>query len=71
MRWLKLALRLTLRSLRRPRLALDLITVRAARADGTIAATISVTVPDIDRWLKAQITDDEFYRTWTVRTRPR
>ncbi len=54
-----------------PRLALDLITVRAARADGTIAATISVAVPDIDRWLKAQITDDEFYRTWTVRTRPR
>lgn len=54
-----------------PRLALDLITVRAARADGTIAATISVTVPDIDRWLRAQISDDEFYRTWTVRTRPR
>ncbi|MBI3998478.1 MAG: hypothetical protein HY355_05540 [Armatimonadetes bacterium] len=51
-----------------PRLALDLITVRAARRDGVILATVSIAVPDIDRWLKTQISDDEFYATWAVRT---
>ncbi len=50
-----------------PRLALDIITVRAARADGRIVATVSAGIPDIERWLKRQINDDEFYRTWVVR----
>ncbi len=51
-----------------PRLALDTITVRAAKPDGTIAATVSVTVPEVDRWLKGQMPDQEFYSRWVVRT---
>ncbi len=50
------------------RLALDIVTVRAARATGKVVATVSAGIPDIERWLRKQATDDEFYRTWTVRT---
>ena len=50
-----------------PKLALDLITVRATRADGTVLGTVTVSVTDLDRWLKGQSGDDEFYATWTVR----
>jgi hypothetical protein len=49
-----------------PGLALDRLVVRAIRANGTAAATVTVTVVDLDRWLKAQITDDEFYGRWIV-----
>ncbi len=50
-----------------PRLALDLVAVRAVRRDGSVAATIAVSVAVLDRWLKAQINDDEFYGRWAVR----
>jgi hypothetical protein len=50
------------------RLALDIITVRAARADGRIVANVSAGIPDIERWLRKQATDEEFYRAWSVRT---
>ncbi len=50
-----------------PRLALDQITVRAFRPTGTLLGTITVAVADLDRWLKAQISDEEFTATWTVR----
>lgn len=50
-----------------PRMALDQITVRAFRPNGTLLASITVAVADLDRWLKAQISDDEFTATWTVR----
>ncbi len=49
-----------------PKLALDQITVRATRPNGTILGTVTVSVADLDRWLKAQMSDDEFYATWTV-----
>jgi len=52
-------------------LALDTITVRAALPSGRIAAAVSVTVPEVDRWLKSQMTDEEFYRRWIVSTPPR
>lgn len=54
-----------------PRLALDQATVRLTDARGTVLATIQVSVPDVDRWLRAQITDDDFYRRWTVTGRLR
>lgn len=50
------------------RLALDIITVRAIQPNGKVVATVSVGIPDIERWLRKQSSDDEFYRTWTVRT---
>ncbi len=50
-----------------PKLALDQITVRATRADGTVLGTVTVSVTDLGRWLKAQMSDDEFYATWAVR----
>lgn len=50
-----------------PRLALDLVVVQAVRRDGSVAATITVQVAVIDRWLKAQISDDEFYGRWAVK----
>lgn len=50
-----------------PKLALDQITVRATRADGTVLGAVTVSVTNLDRWLKAQIGDDEFYGTWAVR----
>jgi hypothetical protein len=49
-----------------PRLALDQIVVRATRPDGKAVAMVTVTVADLDRWLKAQITDAEFYSRWTI-----
>lgn len=49
-----------------PRLALDLVVVRAVRRDGSVAAAITVQVAVIDRWLKAQISDDEFFGRWVV-----
>lgn len=54
-----------------PRLALDLITVRAARSGGRIVLTVTMAVPLLDRWLHAQLSDAEFYQTWTVRPPPR
>ena len=54
-----------------PQLALDTITVRAALPSGRIAATVAVTVPEVDRWLKTQMTDEEFYGRWIVSTPPR
>lgn len=50
------------------RLALDIITVRAVQAKGKVAATVSAGIPDIERWLRKLATDEEFYRTWVVRT---
>ncbi|MBM3470850.1 MAG: hypothetical protein FJX73_08680 [Armatimonadetes bacterium] len=50
-----------------PKLALDLVVVRAARRDGSVAAAITIQVAVIDRWLKAQISDDEFFGRWIVR----
>lgn len=50
-----------------PRLALDLVVVRAVRRDGSVAAAITIQVAAIDRWLKAQISDDEFFGRWVVR----
>lgn len=50
-----------------PKLALDRITVRVTHRDGTTAATIALSVADLDRWLKTQIGDDEFFSRWTVR----
>ncbi len=50
-----------------PRLALDLVAVQAIRRDGSVAATITVPVAVLDRWLKAQINDDEFFGRWAVR----
>jgi hypothetical protein len=54
-----------------PQLALDTITVRAALPSGRIAATVAVTVPEVDRWLKGQMTDEGFYGRWIVSTPPR
>ena len=54
-----------------PKLALDTITVRAALPSGRIAATVAVTVPEVDRWLKSQMSDAEFYGRWVVTTPPR
>jgi hypothetical protein len=54
-----------------PKLALDTITVRAALPSGRIAATVAVTVPEVDRWLKSQMSDQEFYGRWVVTTPPR
>lgn len=51
-----------------PQLALDTITVRAALPNGRIAATVAVTVPEVDRWLKSQMTDEEFYGRWIMST---
>lgn len=50
-----------------PRLALDQIVVRPSRADGAVIAAITVTVVDLDLWLKAHLSDQEFYRRWVVR----
>lgn len=52
-----------------PRLALDQIAVRPLRSNGAPLGTITVSVVDLDRWLKAQMTDAEFYGRWTL-TRP-
>lgn len=54
-----------------PRLALDQATVRLTDARGTVVATIQVSVPDVDRWLRTQLADDDFYRRWTVTGRLR
>lgn len=51
-----------------PRLALDLVVVRAVRRDDRVAAAITIQVAVIDRWLKAQISDDEFFGRWEVRS---
>jgi hypothetical protein len=48
-----------------PRLALDQIIVRATRPDGAPIVAVTITVADLDRWLKTQITDPEFYARWT------
>ena len=50
-----------------PRLALDQIVVRPARPNGTSIMAITISVMELDRWLKAQTTDEEFYASWTVR----
>lgn len=50
------------------RLALDIVTVRAVRANGKVIATVSAGIPDIERWLRKQSNDEDFYRSWTVRT---
>lgn len=50
-----------------PRLALDQIVVRPARPNGAVVVTVTVTVMELDRWLKAQTTDEEFYESWSVR----
>jgi hypothetical protein len=50
-----------------PQLALDTITVRAAKSNGIVTVAVSVTVPEVDRWLKGQMPDDEFYARWIVR----
>lgn len=50
-----------------PRLALDQITVLAVGPQGKVVASVTVSVPDLDRWLRAQIGDGEFYSRWTVR----
>ncbi|MGQ0568481.1 MAG: hypothetical protein ACT4P5_02960 [Armatimonadota bacterium] len=52
-----------------PKLALDQIVVRATGPTGTVVATITVVVADLDRWLKTQISDDEFYNRWVVLVR--
>lgn len=49
-----------------PRLALDQITVRGVGPGGAVVASVTVSVPDLDRWLRAEITDEEFYGRWTV-----
>jgi hypothetical protein len=49
-----------------PRLALDQITVRAVRPDGSLAATVTVTVAELDAWLRGQMADAEFYARWNV-----
>jgi hypothetical protein len=51
-----------------PRLALDQIIVRATRPDGAPIIAVTITVADLDRWLKTQITDTEFYARWTTGT---
>jgi hypothetical protein len=53
-----------------PRLALDQLTIRAARPGGRIALTVTIAVPHLDSWLRAQIDDEAFYRTWTVQRPP-
>lgn len=50
-----------------PRLALDLVVVRALGRDGSGGTAITVVVAAIDRWLKNQISDDEFFGRWVVR----
>jgi hypothetical protein len=52
-----------------PKLALDQITVRATGPGGAVIATVTVAVTDLDRWLKAQITDDQFFATWNLSAR--
>ena len=54
-----------------PRLALDQITVRAARPTGRIALAVTIAVPHLDSWLRGQLDDAAFYRTWAVQTPPR
>jgi hypothetical protein len=49
-----------------PRLALDHITIRPLGPGGRPLGVITVAVADLDRWLKAQTSDDEFYSRWTV-----
>ena len=50
-----------------PRLALDQ-TFFFPTKNGTAAlGRIIVVVPDYERWLRNQMTDDEFYGRWTVR----
>jgi hypothetical protein len=53
-----------------PRLAVDRIVVRPYRA-ATSLGTITMSVVDLDLWLKVQIDDDEFYRRWVVDPSPR
>lgn len=53
-----------------PKLALDQIVVRPIRPTGSAITVVTVTVADADRWLKAQMSDTEFYGRWTVQ-RPR
>lgn len=50
-----------------PKLGLDQIVVKATGPTGKVVATITVVVADLDRWLKTQISDDEFYNRWVVR----
>ncbi|MDR7420588.1 MAG: hypothetical protein QN178_16945 [Armatimonadota bacterium] len=49
-----------------PRLALDQIAVRATTPSGKPIAAVVITVADLDRWLKAEMTDVEFYSRWTA-----
>lgn len=49
-----------------PRLALDQIVVRPIRANGSPLGVITVSVADLDRWLKAQMPDAEFYSRWAL-----
>jgi hypothetical protein len=49
-----------------PKLALDQITVRAVRPGGTVIVAVTASVADVDRWLRNEITDKEFYATWSV-----
>jgi hypothetical protein len=49
-----------------PKLALDQITVRATTPAGAPIVTVTITVADLDRWLKTAISDAEFYHGWTV-----
>lgn len=49
-----------------PRLALDQIVIRPLRSSGAPLGAITVSVMDLDRWLKAQMTDAEFYGRWTL-----
>jgi hypothetical protein len=50
-----------------PRLALDRIVITPMRFARPLAL-ITVGVADLDRWLKAQIDDTEFYARWSVQT---
>jgi hypothetical protein len=48
-----------------PRLALDRIVVKPIRTAGPLAV-VTVGVADLDRWLKAQLDDAQFYARWSV-----
>lgn len=49
-----------------PRLALDRIVVVPMYAARPVAV-VTVSVADLDRWLRAQIDDAEFYARWSVK----
>jgi hypothetical protein len=50
-----------------PRLALDQVVVFPTRNGNTALGRVIVVIPDYERWLRGQMSDDEFYDRWTVR----